>query len=258
MTKLAEYEKKYRFIEFRRDDGVIEIAIHRDGGAAQWSAYPGGLHDELGDAFYQVARDRENRIVILTGSGDAFLTEFDFSEPDPDGLTPAFWYRIWKEGKDLINNLLDIEVPVIGAVNGDAFIHAELVTMSDIVIASERAAFADKAHVPGGTTAGDGVHIWWQMLLGPNRGRHFLYTGAEIGAHEAKALGVVAEVLPHDAVNARAWEIARAMRAQNDLMLRYTRAACTQYIRRRMLDDLGYGLMLEGMGVMSVVGGHGS
>src|SRR5258705_280740 len=79
---------------------------------------------------------------------------------------PDYWDRIYIEGKDLLMNLLDIPVPVIGAVNGPAFIHAELVTMSDIVIASDTAIFADLAHFPGGTVPSDGVHVWWEMLLG--------------------------------------------------------------------------------------------
>ncbi len=257
MIQLADYQHKYQFIHLRRDDGILEIRIHDQGGPAKWSFYPGGLHDELGDCFYQAGRDAENRIVIITGTGDVFLTESDMSRADPLMGTPAFWYRIWKEGKDLLENLLNIEVPVIGAVNGDAFVHSEIPTMSDIVICSDRAAFADKAHVPKGTAAGDGVHVWWQMLLGPNRGRHFLLTGAEIPATQALTLGVVAEVVPHDEVNARAWEIARELRLTNDYALRSTRAACVQHIRRRMTDDLGHGLMLEGMGILARGAGQG-
>jgi enoyl-CoA hydratase/carnithine racemase len=255
MTHLEDYAERYRFVRFERRDGILQMTIHENGGPARWSAYPGGIHEELGDAFYQVGRDRENRVIILTGAGDTFCTKIDFDEPDPDGIGAKFWDRIYKEGKDLLHNLLDIEVPVIGAVNGPAFIHAELITMSDIVLAAEHASFADKAHFPAGTVPGDGVHIWWPMLLGPNRGRHFLLTGDEISASEAKALGFVAEVLPRDQLLDRAWEVARGLLAKHDLTLRFTRAAFTQHIKRRMLDDLGYGLMLEGMGIVGAFGG---
>jgi enoyl-CoA hydratase/carnithine racemase len=169
-------------------------------------------------------------------------------------INTQYWDRIFKEGKDLLQNLLDIEVPIIGAVNGPAFIHAELLTLSDIVIASDRAAFADKAHGPGGVVPGDGAHVWWPMLLGPNRARHFLLTGEEISAEEGKRLGFVAEVVPHERVRDRAWEVARELLAKPPLMLKYTRAATMQHIKRRMLDDLGYGLMLEGMGIFSLLG----
>lgn len=258
MAKLADYQDKYQFVSFRREDGILEIRIHDKGGIAKWSAHSGGLHDELGQAFYHAGRDMENRVIIITGTGDEFLTEFDWSYPDPEMGTAAFWYRIWKEGKDLLENLLNIECPVIGAVNGPAFIHAEIPTMSDIVICSDRAAFADKAHVPGGTAAADGVHIWWEMLLGPNRARHFLLTGSEIPAEKALDLGIVAEVVPHDQVNARAWELARTLRQTNDFCLRYTRAACIQNMRRRITEDLGHGLALEGLGIWARNGGQGN
>jgi enoyl-CoA hydratase/carnithine racemase len=191
-------------------------------------------------------------VVIFTGTGDEFLTRMDTSTIGD--INTQYWARIHQEGKDLLQNLLEIEVPIIGAVNGPAFIHAELPTLSDIVIASDRASFADKAHGPGGVVPGDGVHVWWPMLLGPNRARHFLLTGDEIGAEEAKRLGFVAEVVPHARVLERAWEVARDLLAKPPLMLRFTRMAMTQHIKRRMLDDLSYGLMLEGMGILSLVG----
>ncbi len=251
MAAFSSYKNKYRFINLKRENGVLEVAIHREGGPASWSFFPGGIHDELGEAFYQIGRDPENRVVILTGTGDLFLTEYDFSEPDPIAGSPLFWDRIYKEGKDLLMNLLEIEVPVIGAVNGPAFIHAELLTLSDIVLASDTAAFADKAHAPAGVVPGDGVHVWWQMLLGPNRGRHFLLTGQEISATEGKELGFVAEVLPPAQLLPRAREIAAMLAAKPQLMLRYTRVAFTQHIKRRMLDDLGQGLLLEAMAGLS-------
>lgn len=252
MSRFEDYANRYKFVRLERNEGILELSIHRDGKEAQWAAGRGAIHDELGQAFYEVGRDPENLVVIITGTGDEFLAQSDFSNPEP--ITAAYWDRIFKEGKDLLQNLLEIEAPVIGAVNGPAFIHAELVTMSDIVITSEHAVFADKAHSPNGVVPGDGVHVWWPMLLGPNRARHFLMTGAEISASEAKQLGFVAEVAPHDLVMPRAREVARDLAQKNLQMLRFSRAAMTQHIKRRMLDDLGYGLMLEGMAIMSLVG----
>lgn len=252
MSDFDSYRSRYRTVRLERQDGILELTIHKDGGPALWGAAKGGIHEELGEAFYQIGRDPENRVVIITGTGDTFLTDFDPDMGDPPSA--VYWDRIYKEGKDLLQNLLEIECPVIGAVNGPAFIHAEIPTLSDIVIASERASFADKAHAPGGVVPGDGVHVWWPMLLGPNRARHFLLTGAEISAQEAVRLGFVAEVVPHGQVLDRAREIARELVQKNAQMLRFSRVAMTQHIKRRMLDDLGYGLMLEGMGIMSLMG----
>jgi len=91
-------------------------------------------------------------VVIFTGTGDFFLWELDFSDTT-QGAEPfhLFWDRILKEGKDLINNYLDIEVPVIGVANGDAFVHSELIVISDIVLGhwgGRFALFARKARRP--------------------------------------------------------------------------------------------------------------
>jgi enoyl-CoA hydratase/carnithine racemase len=252
LANLETYSSRFKYVKLHREDGVLEVRLHSGDGPAVWTAGHDGIHAELGEVFYEIAHDPETHVVILTGTGDEFLTKVDFGDnPTMDTQT---WFRIFKEGKDLINNLLDIEVPIVAAVNGPAWVHAELVTLSDIVVASEQATFADKAHAPGGVVPGDGVHVWWQMLLGPNRARHFLLTGTEIDAHEALRLGFVAEVTAHDATLARAWEIARELRRKPPLMLRYSRVAMVQHIKRRMLDDLGYGLMLEGMGILSMLG----
>jgi enoyl-CoA hydratase/carnithine racemase len=206
----------------------------------------GSVHDQLGDAFYQIGHDRENRVVILTGTGDVFLTELNVAELPTSVPRGEDWYEITREGKDLLMNLLDIEVPIIGVANGPAWIHAELLALSDIVLAAEHASFADKVHFPNGMVPSDGAHIVWPLLLGPNRGRHFLYTGTAISAAEARQLGVVAEVHPAASVLDRAWEIARELSAKPTLTLRYTRIALTQPFKRLLLQDLGYGLALEG------------
>jgi enoyl-CoA hydratase/carnithine racemase len=251
MARLPEYQNRFKYVRFRREDGILEMAIHKDGGPALWGFGDGAIHEELGEAFYQVGRDRENRVVIFTGTGNVFLQEFDFAGvTGPVSLTPTFWDRIYKEGKDLIQNLIEIEVPVIGAVNGNAFIHSELIVLSDIVLAAEGTRFADKAHFPTNTVPGDGVHIVWSMLLGPNRSRYFLLTAEEIDAREAQRLGVVAEILPAPSLGARAWQLARELATKSDLVLRYTRAAFTLDLKRRFANDLSHGLLLEGLGVI--------
>ena len=235
-AQFESYSERYSCVRMHRENGVLELHLHNNGGPALWGAAKGGIHEQLGDAFYQIGRDPNNLVVIITGTGDTFLTAFDPDMGEPPSA--VYWDRIFKEGRDLIQNLLEIEVPVIGAVNGNAFVHSEIPTMSDIVIASDRASFADKAHAPGSVVPGDGVHVWWPMLLGPNRARHFLLTGSEISAQEALRLGVVAEVVPHESVMARAREIANDLLSKNQQMLRFSRVAMTQHIKRHMLDDL--------------------
>ena len=152
------------------------------------------------------------------------------------------------DAKKLLMNHLDIEVPMIAAVNGPATIHAELAVLCDIVIATDDTVFQDAPHFPNGIVPGDGVHVVWPLLLGPNRGRYFLLTGQKLTAQEARDLGGVNEIVPRAGRLERAWELAKLVSDKPPLTVRYARVAITQQVKKIMLDQLGYGLALEGRG----------
>ncbi len=237
-----EYFDRYPTIAFERDElGILTLRLHSDGGSVVYSPRH---HSDWSRAFRDVAEDRENAVVILTGTGDEFLRQMSWDDPLS---TPHDWDRIYFEGKHLLRDLLAIEVPVIGAVNGPARIHAELAVLSDITLASTTADFQDAAHVPLGAVPGDGVHVVWQALLGVNRARYFLLTGQILTAQEALALGVVNEVVAPDRLMERAREHARKLAALPLLTRRYARVVLTQRLRRLLDEGLGYGLALEGL-----------
>jgi enoyl-CoA hydratase/carnithine racemase len=243
-AEFHEYASRYRHVRMQRAaDGLLELALHSEGGPLVWGAGP---HTELGHCFADVGGDRGNRLVLLTGTGDSFIAALDKSWVGE--MTPQKWDEIYRNGKRLLQNLLDVEVPMIAAVNGPATVHAELALLCDIVIASDDAVFRDAPHFRHGTVPGDGVQLVWPLLLGMNRGRHFLLTGRRIGAQEALELGLVAEVVPRERLLERAREIARDLLRQPDTALRYTRQALTQGLKRMLVSELGYGLALEGLG----------
>lgn len=251
MSEFREYQYKYKNINFERRDGILQVTLHTRGGPLKWGSDKGSIHGQLGEAFYDIAHDAENRVMILTGTGNAFCADWHFEEMTDRGSS-AMWYRIIKEGKDLLMQLLDIEVPIIGVINGPATIHAEFPLLSDIVLCADDAVLSD-SHLPGGVVPGDGVHVVWTQLLGPNRARYFFYAEQQLTAQEALALGVVGEVLPRDKLLPRAWELAARLAQKPPLALRYSRTLLTQPIRKRLLDDLGYGLSVEGLGINAMM-----
>ena len=137
--QLADYQHRYENIRFARENGVLEMTLHTRGGEALWGIAENGLHNELGEAFADIARDRENKVVLMTGTGANFIAGMD-RETGPHETSPrAIWERMYREGVALLENLLAIPVPVIAAVNGPALIHAEIAALSDIVLAAESA-----------------------------------------------------------------------------------------------------------------------
>jgi enoyl-CoA hydratase/carnithine racemase len=240
--ELEQYANVCSRARLRREDGILEVAVgDPSGGPLKWDE---PAHRELPDLFAAIARDPANRVMILTGTGDAFCAEIDRSGwGSQEGFD-----KIYREGTALLINLLAIPIPIISAVNGPARFHAELAVLSDIVLASDTAVFQDAAHFAHGGVPGDGVHVVWPLLLGPNLGRYFLLTNAELSAQEALQAHVVAEVMPLEQVLPRAWELARQLASRaHDVSLRYTRIVLTERLRREMAADLGYGLALEGL-----------
>lgn len=241
MSHFEDYAERYPDIRMEREDGILQMTFHTDGGSLKWSER---AHRTFPEAFHDVATDPANLVVIMTGTGADFMTELYF---DKRSETPAEWDKIQREGRRMIFELLDIQVPVIAAVNGPVTEHAELPLLSDIVLAAETAEFSDQEHFVAGVVPGDGVHLVWPLLLGPNRARHFLLTGRVLTAQEALDLGIVAEVVPADRLLDRAWELARQIAVRPPLMLRYTRTCLTMQLRRELHAGLGHGLALESL-----------
>jgi len=243
----SDYSQRYQHAEMRRtDDGVLEVQLHTEGGPLIWGDGP---HSELGHCFVDIGTDPDNRVIILTGTGDSFCNSIDMSWQG--AMTPDLWGRIYANGVRLLNALLAIEVPVIAAVNGPARVHAELAVLCDIVIASHSAYFQDAPHFRFGTVPGDGVQAVWPLLLGPNRGRAFLLTGQRISAMEARDLGVVSEVTESTDLMPRARAIAAELASQPTATLRYSRVSLNHDLRQRLAQATSHGLALEGLGAFA-------
>jgi enoyl-CoA hydratase/carnithine racemase len=258
LNKFEDYANRYKHIRMERRDGILQMTLHTDDTELKWGMGP---HEELSYAFNDIARDHDNRCVIITGTGNAFCAEIDFGggrsapvqgtgAPAPAGVKSTTWDHIYSDAKYLLMNHLNIEVPMIAAVNGPALIHAELAVLCDIVLAAETAEFQDAPHFPNGIVPGDGVHVVWPLILGPNRGRYFLLTGQKLSATQALDLGVVSEVMTQEQLLPRAWELAQQIVVKPTLAVRYARVAITQNLKKLMLENLGYGLALEGLGAV--------
>jgi len=246
LIDLSTYQNKYHCARIEREGGVLEVTLHTDGGPLVLNET---MHSELPLLFADIGNDPETKVVILTGTGDVFCAEM--AAGDWDFSTPSGWDRTYLEGRRLIQNLLDIHVPMIAAVNGPARVHAEIPVLCDIVLVSENADFQDTAHFgEWKVVPGDGSHLVWPLLLGPNRGKYFLLTEQRISAREAVDLGVAGEVLAPEDLMPRARELAAFFAERSSVTLRNTRVALNMMIRNMMQDSASHGLALEGYSVI--------
>ncbi|MTD53829.1 enoyl-CoA hydratase/isomerase family protein [Amycolatopsis pithecellobii] len=252
-TYLEEYSERWsEYFTFKREDGILEMRMHTEHDSAKWSLE---LHRAFIPALADVGHDPENEILIFSGTGEKFLDSMDpegwerygFREPMTFDKGYDFWYF------DQVHepfSLLNLEIPVIGAINGPFFIHQELALLNDIVIASESTTMADGHYTGMGIVPGDGVQTVFRELMGTNRAKYFLLTGQTMQAKELLDMGLIGEVVPDDQLLDRAWEIARTVfkpRARSTRAM--TRALLVQPWRELLTRELPTGMAHECWGV---------
>ena len=66
------YRDKYENVRMKREDGILEVALHTRGGPLVFNGY---VHEALVRAFRDIGDDRDNHVVILTGTGEEFCAQ---------------------------------------------------------------------------------------------------------------------------------------------------------------------------------------
>ena len=197
VPKLEEYSERFKeFFKFKRENGILEVRMHTHDGPVKWSYQ---FHHALAELWTVIGHDKENEVLILIGSEDEWINQWDtesFAEveqsPDNDQRYNVQIYDTLKIVENFIN---DIEIPTIAAINGKG-IHWEMCMMSDITLCTPDFILKDdhfgmdSGHVPG-----DGMGMCLQEILGIKRGNYMMLTCDEMDAQKCLELGVVNEVV---------------------------------------------------------------
>ena len=221
-------ERRFECLRVARRGFVLEVAI--DNPKSELNAVDGTLHEEFAALFRQLRDESDARAVILTGSKRAFCAGGDFGWlAELQGLEKLEPVR--RDGKQIIWNLLDVEVPIIAALNGPAVgLGASIALLCDVIFMADTAAIADP-HVRVGIVAGDGGTAIWPLVLGPARAKEFLLTGDPVDAATAERIGLVNHVVPAAALMDAARALADRLAAGAPLALRYTKLSVNKWIK---------------------------
>jgi enoyl-CoA hydratase/carnithine racemase len=249
-TLRDSYFTAYRNLKLTRDaEGVLVVQLHSNGGPLTFTAE---AHTEVVDAFYRISQDRANKIVILTGAGGDFMIGVDWSSFE-NVSDPGVWSQIHDEGVQVLENIANIRVPVIAAIEGRAHIHSEYALLANVIVAAEGATFQDVGHFAAGVVPGDGIFTTWSYRAGPGRAEAFLLNPHPLTATIAHEWGVVAEVVPDGKALSRARELAGLYLKAPEVTRRDTRIHFIQPLKERLVRELGYGLSLEGASAADLV-----
>ena len=237
------YFADYQHLKLTRDDkGVLVAEFHTNGGPFIMTAQS---HTEFVDAFYRIGQDRENKIVILTGAGGEFITDVDWSSFG-DVTDPGVWSQVHDEGVQVLENIANIRVPVIAAIEGRAHVHSDYALLASVIVAADSATFQDVAHFSAGVAPGDGIFTTWSYRAGAGRAEAFLLNPQPLPARTAYEWGVVAEVVPSGQALSRVRELAELYLKAPEVTRRNTRIHFIQPLKERIVREVGYGLSLEG------------
>jgi enoyl-CoA hydratase len=220
----------FRHLTFEsKANGVLVVTINRP---EVLNAANARLHWEFTQIWPVVDADPKTRVVVVTGAGKAFSAGGDLSLVEDMAGNPDALTRTMREASDLVYNMINLDKPVVSAINGVA-VGAGLVValMADVSIIAETARFTD-GHTRLGVVAGDHAAILWPLLCGMAKAKYYLLTADFIDGREAERIGLVTMCLPPDQVMPRALDVADRLARGSQISIQWTKRALNNWLRQ--------------------------
>jgi len=220
----------YKHLTFEhKPNGVLLVTINRP---EVLNAANARLHWEFTQVWLTVDADPRTRVVLVTGAGKAFSAGGDLGLVEEMAGNSDALMRTMREASDLVYNMINLDKPVVSAINGVA-VGAGLVValLADVSIIAETARFTD-GHTRLGVAAGDHAAILWPLLCGMAKAKYYLLTADFIDGKEAERIGLVSLCVPPDQLMAKAWDVADRLAQGSQPSIRWTKRALNNWLRQ--------------------------
>lgn len=225
-----DWFEKYPGLVFERQQGgVLLMTLHRP---EALNATTAADHNGLSRVWLDIDDDPETRVVVITGSGDAFSAggDLDWIESmvhDYDGMKAAF-----REAGDIVYRMTECSKVIVSAINGVA-VGAGLAValMADISIMNEDARLTD-GHLRLGVAAGDHAVILWPLLCGLAKAKYYLLTSDFMDGRTADQIGLVSKAMPAEDVLPEALRVAAKIAAGPQDAARWTKRALNLWVKQ--------------------------
>jgi enoyl-CoA hydratase len=224
-----DYAEYQHLLFDKRPGGVLLITINRP---EAYNATNARLHWELTQVWLTIDQDADTRAAVITGAGKAFSAGGDLGLVAEMAGNFEAASRTMREASDLVYNLINLDKPVISAINGVA-VGAGLVValLADISIIAETARLTD-GHTRLGVAAGDHAAIIWPLLCGMAKSKYYLLTCDFLDGREAERIGLVSLCVPAEQVLPRALETAEKLARGPQPAIRWTKRALNNWLRQ--------------------------
>ncbi|MBM7422962.1 enoyl-CoA hydratase/isomerase family protein [Spongiibacter marinus] len=212
----------YQALKIQRENRILTITIDRPEAK---NAVNAALHGEFSRIFYDIDRDEETDVVVITGTSEAFSAGGDLDWLIEIQGDPAATAEAIVNDRKIQNSLLDLEKPVIAKVRGPAIgLGCTLALFCDFIYATADAKFADP-HVSVGLVAGDGGAVIWPQLIGYARAKRYLLTGDFIDGKTAELYGLITETVADDELDAAVDAMANRMANGAPFAIKWTKSS---------------------------------
>lgn len=213
-------------LSIERDGTLLHVTLDRP----PLNAVDEAMHDDLTRLFALLKHETQARAVLITGAGRAFSAGGDYGWFG-SLRTPERLDALRRHAKQLIWDLLDVEVPIVAAVNGPAIgLGASIALLCDVIFMARSAVIADP-HVRVGIVAGDGGTAIWPLAVGPARAKEYLLTGDAVRAEEAERIGLVNHVVDDEELRDRARAFAQRLADGAPMALRATKLCVNKLLK---------------------------
>jgi len=233
----------YQSIRYEITGHIARITLNRP---EMLNAIDEEMHVEVLEALLAVRGELDVRAVVLAAEGKAFSAGGDLNEIEALQRDAAKRARLCETGTRIIHALIDIPVPLVVALHGDAMgLGASIALGGDIIVASKTARIADP-HVKVGLVAGDGGCLFWPASLGMHRARRYLLTGDLLPAEDAWRFGLVSDLVdtPEEALPA-ALKLAEKIAALPPIAVRGTKRALNALVKARAREAFDLSMAYE-------------
>lgn len=230
---------KYRFIDYELSEGVATITLNRPDVLNSVNADMGR---EVQDALTHAAASAEVRCVLLTGKGRGFCAGQDLAEAAGPGAEDFdLGDAVARTYNPIVRQITSMEKPVVCAVNGVAAgAGANIALACDLVIAADTATFV-QAFCRIGLVPDSGGTFFLPRLVGLARAKALAMLGDKIAAAQALEMGMIYRVVPADALEDEATNLARQLATQPTRGL----GLIKQALHRSLANDLDAQLEVE-------------
>jgi 2-(1,2-epoxy-1,2-dihydrophenyl)acetyl-CoA isomerase len=195
----------FETLKFEKEGNVCVLTLNRP---ERLNAISGTMFEEIKTALDQIQNDSEIRSALVTGAGKAFSSGGDFKiDYSQAGQTED----IDVSQKQLVLKLLNVDKPIIAAINGLALGAGLNIALScDLVYASESAEMGTY-FIKRAITPEMGSTYMLPRLVGIHKAKELIFFGDKITAQEAKSIGLINDVFPDNVFMKKVKELAQRL-----------------------------------------------